>query len=74
MTEEVRVYYPREEAIQKAAEQNFLRDVRVGVETESSKKKVFPLYLEEATFLIDTTGENYIPAEPDVDLICLQVG
>lgn len=69
------VYYELPEAIKKAAEQNYLRDYRHGLEQyenwTDADELTHELYLEEAEHLLTTSGQNYDPESPDTELICL---
>ncbi|BDD79429.1 hypothetical protein [Burkholderia phage FLC8] len=66
-------YYPLEEAIQKAAEQNVRRDYRLGIIssdiltdlTEVDRKK----YTDEAARLMTEFGVNYVPNSPETERI-----
>lgn len=67
-------YYPSEEAIQRAAMQNFDRDVRMDLEEgtwDQTPDDVKSVYLDEAREILTTTGENYVPDFKDHDHICV---
>ena len=57
---------PLAEAIEVAAKQNFERDQRVEQFGQSmSWPEVAEIYREEAQYLLETTGENYLPDYDD---------
>ena len=72
MAEQVNQYLPLEEAVEAAAKQNFDRDVKVGLARQQDWKQDKSVYMEEARHLLQTTGENYIPDDPALPIICLQ--
>ena len=61
------VVHDKQEFIEKAARQNFDRDVRQDIEDPSDK--IPKEYYDEAKALLDTDGENYLPEAPDFDWI-----
>ena len=61
------VVHDKQEFIEKAASQNFDRDVRVGIEDPSDK--IPKVYYDEAKALLDADGENYLPEAPDFDWV-----
>ena len=61
------VVHDKQEFIEKAASQNFERDVRAGIEDPSDK--IPKVYYDEAKALLDADGENYLPESPDFDWI-----
>ena len=63
------VKMPLEEAVIKAAEQNFRVDVKRGLEKESEWGNLQDLYKEEARYLLVTTGENYLPENGETEHI-----
>ncbi len=73
-----KVFFPIEEAVLKAAEQNVSRDFRMGMpsvtsgifseQTEDTQRD----YLHYARRVIEKTGENYLPEYPDTEHICVQ--
>lgn len=71
-----KVYLPIEYAVKRAAEQNLLRDHRVGLTSATDLKELtIPqrlIYIQEARNLLKTTGENYIPVYPEYQHICVQ--
>lgn len=54
---------PFDEAIKKAAYQNFQTDVNQKLIPSRKwfKQEIRDMYLKEATFLLQETGENYLP-------------
>lgn len=64
---------PMKEAIEAAAQQNYERDRRVLQEFSQPWEKALlrhkTMYREEAQHLLQTTGENYVPDEPDTEHI-----
>ena len=58
-----RIELPLEKAILRAAEQNFLRDVKLHLmrASEWQDQEQRELYLAEAREVLTTTGENYLP-------------
>ncbi len=64
---------PMKEAIEAAAQQNYERDRRVLQEFSQPWEKALlrhkKMYREEAKYLLETTGENYVPDEPDTEHI-----
>ena len=70
-----RKYYPFNEAVDRAAKQNFARDARHGLETgdwETTDEDTRNFFLEEAAKLMKYSGQNYDPERPDTDLICVE--
>jgi hypothetical protein len=59
--------HDKQEFIEKAARQNFDRDVRQDIEDPSDK--IPKEYYDEAKALLDADGENYLPEAPDFDWI-----
>jgi hypothetical protein len=71
-----KVYLPIEYAVKRAAEQNLLRDHRIGLINATSLKEL-PIsdrliYINQARSLLKTTGENHIPVHPEYEHICVQ--
>lgn len=65
----IKKFYPFQEAVERAAKQNYERDKREGDNTPWEEVK--SLLIEEATFLMKTDGENWLPEAPDTEHICL---
>ena len=61
------VVHDKQEFIEKAARQNFDRDVRQDIEDPSDK--IPKVYYDEAKALLEADGENYLPESPDFDRI-----
>ena len=61
------VVHDKQEFIEKAARQNFDRDVRQDIKDPSDK--IPKEYYDEAKALLDADGENYLPGSPDFDWI-----
>ena len=61
------VVHDKQEFIEKAARQNFDRDVRQDIKDPSDK--IPKVYYDEAKALLDADGENYLPESPDFDWI-----
>lgn len=76
MSHFTKVYYELSEAIEKAAEQNYQRDYRHGLEAyeklADAPEDVKQKFLEEATYLLNKTFQNWEPEYPDDDLICVR--
>ena len=72
ITEIKKVYFELEEAVQKAAEQNWNRDDRIGLTEGITFEADSTIYLDEARHLLETTGENYLPEHPDFEHICVK--
>lgn len=70
----IRVYLPFEDAVKKAAHQNFQRDVRFGIESVAGKDfgEVPDIYYEEARYLLTNEGENYMPEFHPFYHICVK--
>ena len=61
------VVHDKQEFIEKAARQNFDRDVRQDIKDPSDK--IPKVYYDEAKALLEADGENYLPESPDFDWI-----
>lgn len=74
MNTSTRIYLPLEDAVVKAAHQNFERDVRVGIESINDKFSggAPDIYYEEARHTLTTTGENYLPEFHPFHHICVK--
>lgn len=64
-----KVYYPKHEAIAKAAEQNLNRDRRKGLIDDDPNEDVIRKYIEEANVILMNKGCNSIPEYPDYEHI-----
>ena len=57
------------EAVDLHARENFIRDMRLGLDPNEDE---FPLYVEEAEYILKTTGEGFIPDFPDHHMIYVE--
>ena len=69
-------FYPMDEAIQKAAEQNVRRDYNlhlIGIENfENLTQQDKDLYRAAAYDVLCKIGKNYVPNYPDFERICVE--
>jgi hypothetical protein len=70
-----RKYYPLEEAVKRAAEQNVARDYRNNLIEVSSLKELpvvlRSIYVNRARSLLKLDGQNSMPEYPDKEHICV---
>lgn len=70
-----KVYYPLEEAVQKAAEQNLAAAHRDGLHPVAKLEDLSlfnqTVLLNNARWLLASLGENSLPVYPDTEHICL---
>lgn len=67
-----KVYFPMEEAVKKAADQNMARDQRLGLLSNPANEGDVEIYTAEAEEVLKKDGENYLPEAPDHEHICVQ--
>lgn len=60
--ESVEYFDSIDDAMRAAANQNFDRDMRLGLDPTTDQLAV---YMEEARYILDLNGENYVPDYPD---------
>lgn len=76
MSEITKVYYPFEDAVYRAAKQNFEHHVNIGLEErfpfDELHSHIQETYLEEARTLLMRKGENTEPIAPHTEHICVK--
>lgn len=70
-----KAFYPFDSAVRLAAEQNAIRDIRLGYHSAHSYKELDPkvrtTYVNYARKKLKETSENDLPTYPDVKHICV---
>lgn len=64
---------PMEKAVEEAALQNFKRDVSRGLCREADWPKLKEKYLGEASNLLVSTGQNYLPERKENHIVLMSV-